>query len=179
MLALAIGTLGFAIAGPLDLFLPDSAVRLLGGWAWLPMIGLYLLAAMLGSLLIRPRLTCWNVAPDAVRPIVEQELAKLDPQRRWAGSCVWLPERHVQLSVESAAGSRTVQLVSVGPEQDLASWHHLESELRRQLGLLPVRPSVRGYLLIAVALLLLAVALAWLAADPHEVQVALDRLLRR
>ena len=71
MAALAIGISGLMIAGPLELFLPESIAAVVGGWVWLPLLTLYALVITLLLLLARPRLIVYNISPDHLRPILK------------------------------------------------------------------------------------------------------------
>lgn len=178
-MALAIGISGFVLAGPMELFMPEGAAAMLRGWVWLPLAGLYFLTATLLALLSRPRLVIYNAHWDQIRPVLEQVAEQLDPDRRWAGASLTLPSLGVQLSVESFAAMKNVQLVAVGHDQRLPGWQHLERDLRVALQALPVQPNPRGFSLIGLGLAVALLICVALAGQPEEVAQSLESFLRR
>ena len=99
--ALAMAAAGLVIVGPMELFLPEMAASLVGGWVWLPMILLYALVVTLMLLLMRPRLIAYNMSSDQLRSVVKDVIGQLDPQARWAGDCVIAPGLGLQLALEA------------------------------------------------------------------------------
>ncbi len=131
--ALAIAVAGFAIVGPMELFLPETVASIVGGWVWLPMIILYVLIVTLTVLLMRPRLVIYNMSQNQLRPILKQVISDCDSEARWAGDCVISPRLGVQLAIECNAGIRNVMLTSVNADQDLDGWNTLYLRLRQEL----------------------------------------------
>ena len=67
---LGIAISGFAIAGPMELFLPVRAVGFWGPWiTWGLMLGIYVLGLLLVVLMLRPRLVIYNATLDQVLPV--------------------------------------------------------------------------------------------------------------
>jgi len=175
-LAVALACLGFVALGPLRLFMPEQAAYL-GSWVWLPLVALYGLCSLLVVLLMRPRLVIYNVGAESLRPILDNVARDLDADRRWAGSTLVLPNLGVQLTLESWATMRNVQLVSAGPEQNLDGWRSLGRSLEGELRTLAVGPSPRALSCLFFALLLLALMAFSVAIQPQELAAGIDQLL--
>jgi hypothetical protein len=177
--ALALALVGLVAAGPMELFMPEPAAELMGGWVWAVLLVGYFLGVILLILTMRPRLVVYNMNADQLRPILAAVVARLDPEARWAGESVSLPQLGVNLHVEAWAILQNVQLVSAGPDQNIFGWRRLETELAAALR----KTRYAGNLFGAVAMSLgvfLAAALTWnLARDPAGVTQALNDMLRR
>jgi hypothetical protein len=179
VIALGIAISGCVIAGPMELFLPEAAAVLYGSAVWAMMIGCYALLVVFIALMLRPRLVIYNVTLDQLLPVLEETIAKLDPQVRWNGNTVVSQELGVQLSIESQAMVKNVQLVSAGPHQSHNGWRRLELALAPALKSIQGAPNPYGASLVLVGS---AVALAItiiLYRDPAGVQQALNEMLRR
>jgi hypothetical protein len=133
LLALAVALIGLVAIGPMELFMPERAAAILGAKVWMPLILLYLLIALLVSMLAKPRIVVYNITVDHLRPIVGSVVSDLDGDARWAGDSVCLPNLHVQLFVQSHPGMRNVQLVASAGDQNLTSWKQLESALQQAM----------------------------------------------
>jgi hypothetical protein len=166
-------------AGPLELFMPERAAVLMGGWVWALLLALYFLAVVLLILAMRPRLVVYNISVEQLRPILAAAVAKLDAESRWAGEALVMPQMGVQLHIESWPMLQNVQLVSAGPNQNLIGWRRLEQELAA--GLRKTRHAGNLFGVVAASLgLCLAAVLTWgLARDPAGVTQALNDMLRR
>ena len=151
-LALSIAISGFAIVGPLKLFVPETAISRFGVYVWFMLVALYCLGAALVALLIRPRLIFYNVTSRELRPYLASVVERLDQQARWAGDSLMLPSLGVHLHLEDFSPMRGVQLVSTGTRQDIAGWRELETELRRTLHELPSPKHGHGWGLLLMAL---------------------------
>lgn len=156
--ALAFGIVGLVIAGPLDLFLPESAAFRFGPYAWLMMLILYLLSTALIILSMRPRLVVYNTTTDELRPILATVVQEMDGQSRWAGDSIAMPETGIHMHMDRAPSMRNVQLVASGTDQDYQSWGKLERHLRDAL--CQVKGKVRNqnsilFLMLAVTLLVI------------------------
>ncbi len=130
-MSLGLGIVGFVIVGPMELFLPEAAAVNLHVWAWAMLVTLYLLSLVLIVLLMRPRLVIYNIAADQLRPVLSDIVTELDPDARWAGDALSLPQLGVQLHLEPTVMFKNVQLVAAGPQQNLNGWRRLEIELNR------------------------------------------------
>jgi hypothetical protein len=178
--ALAVATTGLMMAGPLQLFMPEGAAAYLGAWIWLPLMGLYLLTALLLSLLMRPRLLIYNVTGEQLRPVLEAVASQLDADRRWAGGSLYMPNLGLQLVVEPAPGMRHVQLIAAASaQQDLGGWRRLELALKESLRSVEVRPNPRGISFVLFGLLIGTMVLMELTRRPQAVVQAWDEFLRR
>ncbi len=178
-IALGIAISGCVAAGPMELFLPEAAAVAYGGWVWAMMLGCYCLMVLFVALMLRPRLVIYNVTLEQLLPVLEETVARLDPQVRWNGNTIVSQELGVQLSVESQAMVKNVQLVSAGPHQSHHGWRRLETTLAAALK--PVRgtPNPYGASLLTFGVLIAVLISVLLCRDPAGVQQALNDLLRR
>jgi len=177
--ALGLGIAGFAAAGPMELFLPEKAAVEFGPYVWGLLLGLYFLGLLLLVLLSRPRLVLYNATIDQLRPALAEVVARLDPEARWAGDSLTIPELGVQLHIEPLSAVKNVQLVASGPEQNIYGWRKLEGELAFALRKSRGTPNPYGLSLITFGLFMCGMVSYWLARDPLAVQQALNELLRR
>jgi hypothetical protein len=175
---LAIAVAGFAMVGPLRLFVPETAVYRFGLLVWLILLVVYGLGAILTLLLLRPRLVIYNVTLDQFRPILASVVQEVDDQSRWAGDSLLLPKLGVHLHLESFPPLRNVQLLSTGAEQDFAGWRRLESEIGRRLSTVSVNRSPRGVGLIAVSLLITVAITFSMLIDQPALAREISELLR-
>ena len=169
--ALGFGISGMMLVGPIELLHPQTAINQLGSYIWVLSVGMYSLALALVILFSRPRLVVYNVSIEELRPLLAATLEGLDPQHRWAGTCLALPNLNVQLHLESNALMRNVSLVANGDRQDPAGWRQLERALAQQLPVARVRPNVWGPGLSLAALSMVAV-IAWYAPLNHHLVIA-------
>jgi hypothetical protein len=177
--ALAVAVSGLIAAGPMKLFLSESAATLYGGWVWVIMLTAYGLSALLLTLIIRPRLVVYNVTEEQLRPVVEEVSATLDANARWAGESLNLPQLGVQLHLESQPAAKNVQLVSSGPQQNIYGWRRLELELGAALSGVRTKPNRVGIVWVLLGVLAMG-GITWSLADnPAAVTQALNDLLRR
>ncbi len=174
---------GLVVIGPLELFLPEAAIGRWGGWVWIPMLTLFGLSAWFLVLSLPPRIVIYNMTDDRFRPVLAEVVRRLDPDARWAGDTVTLPQLGVHCHLEYYSLLQNVQLVPSGSKQDAVGWHRFEMALRNALthsSLFPF-PKVAnpyGAACIVLGLGLGAGLLAYLAYDPGAVAVALTDLLR-
>ncbi len=178
LMALAVAVSGFALVGPIQLFLPAAAADYFGGWIWLPLILLYLFCAVLLSMLTRPRLVIYNITPEHLRPLLENVVSGLDPQRRWAGSSLASPGLGIQLNIESVPSMRNVQLVAVGGDQDLNGWRQLEAALKKAVREMPVPANPRGISFVFLGTLIGVLIAYVMYSQPQQVAQSLQDLLR-
>lgn len=177
--SLGIAISGFVVAGPMELFLPEAAAVFWGGRVWLLMIGCYALMVVFVMLIMRPRLVIYNIDAAQLAPVLTEVSARLDPDARWAGDSLVMPQLGVQLHVESLAMLKNVQLVSAGPRQDTSGWRRLENELATALRLVRGAPNPYGISLLSFGVAMAGVISYWLARDPAGVEQALNQMLRR
>lgn len=176
--ALGIGILGFAIVGPMELFLPEPTAFHLGALVWVLMLVLYSLSLTLCVLLMRPRLVIYNIHPDQVRPLLANLVPQLDREARWAGQCLIMPTLGIQLHVELFGAMRNAQLVAAGPQQSYEGWHQLEVEMSRALKLTKGVRNPYGFSLIFAGLVMIAVVTTLMVGDPETVVQSLHETLR-
>lgn len=150
--ALGIGASGLMIVGPIELLMPQQAMRGLTPYVWLVLLSMYGLSLTLVILLSRPRLTIYNISPTAFRPVLAQAIDSLDPDGRWAGSSLVLPRLEIELHVESSSTMRNVSLVANGDDENLAGWRRLEAVLAAHLKPQEVRPNPWGVGLVMASL---------------------------
>ncbi len=176
-LGIAIG--GFVVAGPMELFLPESAVTRMGFWVWPTGIAFYILCLSLAVLLMRPRIVIYNVTFEQLRPSLADILLRLDSESRWAGDSLVMPNLGVQLTVESQGMMKNVLLVAAGKEQSFPGWRLLEAELSTVLRSAKGTRNPYGMSLIMFGLLMAASVIYWLSRDPQGVAQALNEMLRK
>ena len=176
--ALAIGLSGLMIAGPMELFFPESAAGRFGSFVWLLLIAFYGLCVSMLVLLMRPRIVVYNLSPERLRPILASVAMRLDPKARWAGDSLLLPSMEVQLNLEGNPWLSNSQLVSIGSKQKFDGWRMIEKELREQLTQIKSETIVFGGGFIALAVGLAVAATLWILAQPDSVREALADMLR-
>jgi len=177
--ALGLAVTGFAVAGPMELFLPENAVDRFGSYAWLLLFAFYGLFLTLIVLLMRPRLVIYNTTVEQMRPILASVVADLDGDARWAGECLVLPRLGIQLNIESVGALRNVQLISAGAAQNYAGWRHLEIAVGNSLRDCRGTSNRIGYIMLFVGVLTLGVVTAFLCSDPQTVAQSLKEMLRQ
>jgi hypothetical protein len=176
--ALGIGVLGFVVAGPMELFFPESAASQYGSLVWVMMIIFYGLIVSLIVLMMRARIVVYNVTVEQLRPILTSVAMRLDPRSRWAGNSLMIPNRQIHLHLEPTPWLRNSQLTSGGIEQSHEGWRELEIELSSALKEAKVGPN-----LIALPLLFISAALAvgaaiWMLQDKTAVAEAFEEMRR-
>lgn len=176
--ALGLAVSGLVIVGPVELFFPVAASIRFGPFVWALLIALYALCLVLVLLVLRPRLVIYNISPDELRPILADLVTQLDPEARWAGDSLALPNLGVQLHVEGRAMMRNVSLTSVGPQQNPPGWRRLEQALDTELSRLEVPRNPRAISLIGAGVLLLLALILAIARDPQAVFQALSQMLQ-
>jgi hypothetical protein len=177
--ALGLAVSGLVIAGPVELLLPDSALLRFGSFVWVLLISLYALCLVLVLLLLRPRLVIYNISSDELRPILAELAGKLDPEARWAGESLVLPNLGVQLHVDGFSAMRNVSLVASGAGQSHQGWRQLERAVRAALSAVEVPRNVA----VAISFISAGTLLAWtvvhaIARDPQAVAQAFFKMLR-
>jgi uncharacterized protein YejL (UPF0352 family) len=177
--ALGLAVSGFLIAGPMELFLPETAALRFGGFVWLMMIAFYALSITLVILLQRPRLVIYNATRDQMRPILADLVGQLDQEARWAGECLVLPRLGIQLHLEAFPAMRNVQLVSSGSRQSFAGWRRLETALVDALRRVEGVPSPYGLSLIVFGLMAVGIVTFSVVSDSQAVAQSLREMLRQ
>jgi hypothetical protein len=176
--ALAVAVSGLVVAGPMELFMVEGAAQFWGPWVWVMLLAAYALGVVLLILLMRPRLIVYHIQLEQLRPVVAEAAARLDPEVRWAGDSLVLPQLGVQLHLDALAITRNVALVSSGPNQNLEGWRRLERELRKALARVRAPRNPAGVCSLALGLAL-ALTVTWqLAKHPGAVAQALSEMLR-
>jgi hypothetical protein len=176
--ALGLAAGGMVLIGPIQLFFPTVASIGMGAWVWVLLVTLYALLVVFLSLLFRPRLVVYNIAPAELRPILAEVAGQLDDAARWAGDSLHLPALGVQLHMESLPLLRNISLASSGPAQDHSGWRRLELALTAALGRLEVPRNASAVVLISTGLILLVFLVAAVSDDPQAVANALLELLQ-
>ena len=179
--ALGLAVSGLVIVGPAELFFPVNASLRFEPFpwvVWILLVALYALCVVLVVLLMRPRLVIYNVSRDELRPILADLVAELDPEARWAGDSLALPNVGIQLYVDGLAAMRNVSLSAVGADQSHQGWRRLEQALAAALSRLEVSRNPHALSLFSAgALLALSVVLA-MAYDPQAAAQSLLDMLR-
>ena len=176
-LGIAIG--GFVVAGPMELFLPESAAVRMGFWVWPTCLAFYILCLSLAVLLMRPRIVIYNVTVEQLRPSLADIVLRLDSEARWAGDSLVMPNLGVQLTVESQGIMKNVQLAAAGNEQSFQGWRLLESELAATLRPAKGTRNPYGMLFILAGMFLAATLILWLSSDPQRVALEWNEMLRK
>jgi hypothetical protein len=174
--ALGVAVSGLVFVGPLELFRPEAATREFGNYIWLFLIMFYWLWLLLVVLLARPRLVVYNISMEELRPVVAETASRLDPDARWAGNDLTLPQLGVHLHLDGFEHMRNVSLVSSGGRQNIDGWRRLARELKRAVATMRVKPNPRAIGLLAIALLLLATSISYMLSWPDEVTQAMNQV---
>ncbi len=177
--ALGIAILGFVAVGPMELFFPERAVEQFGEWVWAMLLALYILGLVLVVLLMRPRLVIYNTTTEQLRPVLTQVASRLDPEARWAGENLVLPQLGVNLHLEPFSILKNVQLVSSGPQQNFYGWRRLEQELGAAVHQSRGTVATFGMIFVLNGILMMSLVSFWLYRDGQAVMTALDEMLRR
>ncbi|MGL4941970.1 MAG: hypothetical protein ACRC46_02125 [Thermoguttaceae bacterium] len=159
----ATATLGMLAVGPFKLIFPVRAFAF-----WEPIVGaatlwcvFVVLGMMMISLVVRrlPRsLVVYNIRRNDLLTALKIAVSRLDPDAKWLGSCVVLPERGAEFCIDFTPWSRCGVIVATHAPQQEVTWREIEVSLREAL---PV--SRRGWR-VAVPLAIAGVAiLAWCA----------------
>jgi hypothetical protein len=162
--ALGLAVSGLVFVGPMALLFPEDVAVHFGPsgtrYLWLLLAGLYVLCLIMLLLVQRPRLIIYNVSVDHLRPILAEIVARIDPDARWAGDCLFLPGLGVQLHLDSLGWMRNVSLVSSGPKQDHQGWSRLKGELAVALRGVESPRNAAGVILLNLGIVIVLV-LAW------------------
>ena len=127
--ALALGLIGFVMAGPIMLFLPVEALGFWGILTWLMLAVLYALMIVFVGSMFPPRLIVYNIQPEELRSILASVAFDLDQESKWCGNSLIIPGLSVQLYIEKNRALRNVSLIATGNGQDVQGWRRLEKSL--------------------------------------------------
>lgn len=174
--ALGVALTGVVWIGPLELFRPEAATAEFGNLIWPILIGFYWLWVLLAVLTSRPRLIVYNTSAEEFRPVLVEAVMPLDPEARWAGDSLLLPQLGVQLHLDEFSLMRNVSLVSSGGRQNLESWRRLATSVRRGMKSLCVQPNPRAAGFFLLAILLFGGALTHLLRHPQELAEAIQQV---
>lgn len=177
-LLVGIALFGLAVVGPLQLFFPQQAANQFGRYIWPLLITFYLLVVFLWILLGRPRLIVYNISSAQLRAVLSETAIKLDPDARWAGDSLALPQMNVQLHLDVFDWMRNVTLVSTGGDQSYTNWRRLEGALRASLSEITVPRNPRGYSFMLVGVMLIATLAAKVVKDSEAIAQGLIDFLR-
>ena len=177
--ALGLAISGLAIAGPMELFLPESAAIYLGPSVWLLLVGCYALGLTLLILLLRPRLVIYNITVEQLRAVLSEVVTDLDRDARWVGDSLILPRLHVQLHVEPFSALKSIQLVSSGPRQSDAGWRRLEDALVPALRKSAGAPNPYALSFLVFGGLMVGIVTLNLVGNTQDVVVQWNEMLRR
>lgn len=175
-LGIAIG--GFMISGPMELFLPEMAANIFGWAIWPLLITFYLLCLTLFVLLMRPRLVIYNITTEQLRPVLAEVIAHLDPDSRFVGESVFLPNLGVQLHLEPFATLKNIQLKPTGPQQSQAGWREFEVALHEELRHTRGTSNPYGISLVMFGLVMLGIISSWLVYDASAITQAWHEMMR-
>ena len=176
--ALGVAIIGFMIAGPMELFFPESAASQFGAWVWVMLLVFYGLCVSLIVLLMRSRIVIYNVSMENLRPALTLVATEMDKKSRWVGDSLTIPSAGVHLHAEPVRWLRNVQLTAVGHNQSQDGWIRLESELAKALEKIPVSSNLIGVPLISISLLLAIGTAAWMLSDQASVASSFENMWR-
>ena len=174
--ALGVALSGLAFVGPLELFRPEAATNEFGNFIWPVLLVFYWLWVLLVVLVVRPRLVVYNVSIEELHPVIAEAAARLDPDSRWAGNSLALPNLGVYLHLESFDLMRNVSLASSGSRQNLDGWRELARALSSALKPVRVKPNPRGVGFLLLAVLLMGGSLMSLVNHPKELAYAVQEV---
>lgn len=178
LITLGIGLAGFVLVGPIELVMPAEPWAAHRAYAWLVVLVIYVVGLTLVALLGRPRITVYNITPAILRPLLSQIASSLDPQARWAGNSLVMPQHDIELHVEAMSPMQAVSIVATHEEQELLGWRRLESALVGALRKVERTRSPWGWLFLAVAGGLGAVIALQLVVYPDAVAQGFYEMLR-
>ncbi|HWC88604.1 MAG TPA: hypothetical protein VG433_03090 [Pirellulales bacterium] len=177
--ALGVAVLGLLVVGPMQLFVPDATALRFGWLIWPLLLSFYGLSLTLWMLIARPRLVVYNIRGAQLRPVLSELAIGLDPEARWAGDSLALPQLGVQLRIEGFGSMRNVSLVANSDAQSFSGWRRLERSLRSVLRGVEVSPNPRGVGMVAAGALILSSLVFRVATDPQLVAQGFFDLLNR
>ncbi|MBL8826261.1 MAG: hypothetical protein JNM18_04695 [Planctomycetaceae bacterium] len=178
LITLGVAVSGMVLIGPIELLMPAEHWVAQRGYAWLVVMVIYVVVLSLVALLGRPRITVYNITPAILRPILARIAAALDPQARWAGNSLVLPQLEMELHVEAMSPMQTVSIVATHEEQELVGWKRLEVELIDALRGVERTRNPWGYLFVSVALLFGALVALQLIVYPDAVAQGFSEMMR-
>ena len=176
--ALGIAMVGFMVAGPMELFLPEMAANIFRWGIWPLLITFYLLCLTLYVLLMRPRLVIYNVTAEQLRPVLADVIAQLDPDSRFVGESVYLPNLGVQFHLDPLPLLKNIQLKPAGSEQSYAGWRELELALLLELRATRGTPNPYGVSLMMFGIFICAMIGYWLTFDAVPITQAWHEMMR-
>jgi len=177
--ALALGLIGFVMAGPMLYVLPIDALAFWGFTTWFFLAVLYSLVIWFLGAVFRFRAVIYNIGMTELRDILENTGQELDPEARWAGNALSLPTLGIQFYMERMSLFRNVTLKSCGANQNLQGWLQFEKFLRNALLRHRATKKNRVALLMAlVGFLMLAGAAAILVTHQADALQSLGFLLQ-
>ncbi|HOA53437.1 MAG TPA: hypothetical protein PKI05_14385 [Thermogutta sp.] len=174
---LGLATIGLIVVGPVELFLPLPVYVAYGPTVWL--IAIVLLTLVIGLLILAapPKLVIFNASVHEVRSLVSETAVELDPESRWAGDCLHMPNLRVQLFLHVSPGWRNATLSAIGNNQDYQGWHRFGQALTKRLAMLEVRPNLRGLYLLLTGSVLLATCMISAFREPTILSQLLSRII--
>ena len=176
--ALGVGIVGFMIAGPMELFFPESAASQFGAWVWVMLLVFYGLCMSLIVLLMRSRIVIYNVSMEKLRPALTMVAMEMDRKSRWAGDSLVIPSAGIHLHAEPVGWLRNVQLTAVGHNQSQEGWMTLETELGKSLEKIPVGSNLIGVPLISISVMLAIGTAVWMLSDQASVASSFENMWR-
>jgi hypothetical protein len=174
--ALGASLSGLVFVGPMELFRPEAATAQFGNYIWLFLLAFYWLWLLLVVLVARPRLVIYNTSTEELHPVLAETAGRLDPEARWAGNHLTLPNLGVHLHLDSFIIMRHITLAASGSRQNLDGWRRLARELRAALAPMRVKSNPRAISLLLVALGLFALSISQMLSNPAELTQAMGEV---
>jgi hypothetical protein len=159
--AIAIAISGFFAIGPAELFFPQTAAIVFGPAVWIALILFYALIVTLIALTSIPKVVVFGRASDEIYEPVLRAAKKLDAAAIGdAGRLqIRLPTLNVDLRIDGQRGLDHAKVVSFQPIASSKFWSRLLGELRTEIGRETVAVPRRGFLMLAITLVLFSVVL--------------------
>ncbi len=177
-IALGLAVSGLLFVGPVELFLPVPSAVFFGPYLWLLLAGFYGMSLLLIVLVQRPRINVYNITGEQFHHVLPALAVSLDPDTRFAGDCLLMPNLKVQLHVERFSPLRSISLVPAGERQNFQGWSDLERGLAVELAKVPVSRSPQGVILLIISVGMLFALGQQLVGDPLAVTESMRDMFR-
>ena len=176
---LALGLVGFVMAGPTLFFLPIDALAFWGFKTWFFLALLYVLIAWFLGAMFRFCTVIYNIGMNELQDILEKTGQELDAEAHWAGNSLSLPTLGIQFYIERVPVLRNATLKACGTRQNLQGWLLFEKSLRKTMLLhRATRKNRVSILMAAIGFLVMAGAVAILITHRMEAMQSLWFLLQ-
>ncbi len=174
-LLFGLGVVGLMVVGPMELFFPNAAYSLLGGWTWFFLLCLYAFVVLFISLNRGPQWTLYGSNAEGLRGILNRVLEEQNIAHSWEDSILVVPELGIRAIVEPAnATDRAAQLTRCGRSQDIVGWYRLEKLVTEKLQSAPSNRGGMTWIVMGIGMILGSLAMFWLEID--KIMLAWEQL---